>query len=70
MKAPNKWPNLKKGESPWRGLVELYGQSINDLIKDLEMFVQLLYMSGLNMMAPILNNQQYAMVGAKTKKPN
>ena len=30
----------------------------------------LLYLSGLNMMAPILNNKEEAMVGAKTKKPN
>ena len=33
-------------------------------------FVVELYMSGLNMMAPILNEEQKAMVGAKTKKPN
>ena len=26
------------------------------------------YMSGLNMMASVLNNEQYTMVGAKTKK--
>ena len=30
----------------------------------------ILYLSGLNMMAPILINGQQAMVGAKTKKPN
>ena len=29
-----------------------------------------LYFSGLNMMAPILNDGQQAMVGAKTKNPN
>ena len=30
----------------------------------------ILYLSGLNMMAPILNTEQSAMVGAKTKRPN
>ena len=30
----------------------------------------ILYLSGINMMAAILNNKQQAMVGAKTKMPN
>ena len=33
-------------------------------------FIILLYLSGLNVRAAILNKEQYAMVAAKTKKPN
>ena len=32
--------------------------------------LNILYLSGLNMMVPILNKEQKAMVGAKNKKPS
>ena len=32
--------------------------------------LKILYLSGLNMMVPMLNKEQLAMVGAKTKKPS
>ena len=37
---------------------------------EMPIVILLLYLSGLNMMVPILNKKQKAMVGPKTKKPS
>ena len=48
-----------------------------DILKDCQgglnlnhVLLKILYLSGLNMMGPMLNKEQLAMVGAKTKKPS